>query len=187
MQYNVTKSISNCKAFLSQQKQMHVISVLFLCYTWCKWPPKTWQSFWESYGERCNDFINYTTKIAFISKISNTDVMGVHVTIVPTKMQQYIQCIIGLHVPGNNSFKPWKLHNRCPHIVVELQNISYCYQPYNRLRSSCKGPNICLILTKPGFSWQILIILQYHTSHKSKQCSQVDTCEQMANGCSRWS
>jgi hypothetical protein len=66
--------------------------------------------------------------------------MGVHVTIVPTIMQQCIQCIIGLHV--NNSFKPWKLHNRCPRIVDEQQNISYCYQQYNRLRSSCKVPNI---------------------------------------------
>ena len=142
MQYNATKSISNCKAFMSQQKQMHVISVLYLCYTWCKRPSKTWQSFWESYGERCNDSINYTTKIALISKLGNTQVMGVHVTVVPTKMQQCLQCIIGLHVPVNNSFTPWKLHNRCPRIVTELQNISYCYQQYKRLRSSCKVPNI---------------------------------------------
>lgn len=142
MQFNATKSISSCKAFMSQKKQVHVISVLYLCYTWCKWPSKTWQSFWESYGERCNDSINYTTKIALISKIGNTQVMGVHVAIVPTKMQQSIQCIIGLHVPVNNSFKPWKLHKRCPRIVVELQNISYCYQQYNRLRSSSIVPNI---------------------------------------------
>jgi hypothetical protein len=30
----------------------------------------------------------------------------------------------GLHVPVKNSFKPWQLNNRCPHIVAELQNIA---------------------------------------------------------------